>query len=118
MKRIQSFSDKVCLVTGASAGIGREIARLLAKEGAHLVLTARRRDRLEGLAEEVRTLGAVAVARSRIETVDEITARIGAALEHIDRNRLVIAPDCGLGLLTPDLAEAKLSAMCQAAARV
>ena len=63
-------------------------------------------------------LGAVAVARSRIETVDEITARIGAALEHIDRNRLVIAPDCGLGLLTPDLAEAKLSAMCQAAARV
>ena len=39
-----------------------------------------------------------------------------AALDHIDRNRLVIAPDCGLGLLTRELAEAKLSAMCRAAA--
>ena len=62
-------------------------------------------------------LGSVAVARSRIETVDEIAARIGEALHHIDRARLVIAPDCGLGLLPPELAEAKLSAMCQAAAR-
>lgn len=61
--------------------------------------------------------GAFAVARSRVETVDEIAGRIGAALEHIDRDRLVIAPDCGLGLLPPDIAEAKLRAMCKAAER-
>lgn len=60
--------------------------------------------------------GAVAVARSRVETVDEIAARIAAALQHIDRERLVIAPDCRLGLLTPELAQAKLRAMCEAAA--
>ncbi|MEM6660720.1 MAG: cobalamin-independent methionine synthase II family protein [Pseudomonadota bacterium] len=63
-------------------------------------------------------LGAVAVARSRIEPVEEIADRISEALEHIDRDRLVIAPDCGLGLLTPDLADAKLRNMCTAATMV
>lgn len=62
--------------------------------------------------------GSVAVARSRVEPVDEIAARLAAALEHIDRERLVVAPDCGLGLLTRELAEAKLANMVQAAARV
>ncbi|MEE9454974.1 MAG: cobalamin-independent methionine synthase II family protein [Paracoccaceae bacterium] len=62
--------------------------------------------------------GAVAIASSRVETADEIEARLRDALNHIDRERLVVAPDCGLGLLTPELAAAKLKAMCQAAARI
>jgi len=60
-------------------------------------------------------LGTVAVARSRVETYEEIRDRLLEALEHIDRERLIVAPDCGLGLLTPELAEAKLTAMCKAA---
>jgi 5-methyltetrahydropteroyltriglutamate--homocysteine methyltransferase len=63
-------------------------------------------------------LGAIAIASSRVETEDQIIDRIKSALNHIDRNRLVIAPDCGLGLLTPALAEKKLGVMCSAAKKV
>ena len=59
--------------------------------------------------------GAVAVARSRVESVDEIRDRLRAALDHIDADRLIAAPDCGLGLLGRDMAVAKLKNLCTAA---
>ena len=62
-------------------------------------------------------LGSIAIAKSQIEKIDDIENRIRQALEHIDKNRLVIAPDCGLGLLNSNLAVAKLKVMCEAASR-
>ncbi|MDJ0776567.1 MAG: cobalamin-independent methionine synthase II family protein [Gammaproteobacteria bacterium] len=59
--------------------------------------------------------GVVAIARSEVESVEQIRARLEQALQHIDAERLVAAPDCGLGLLGRDLAMAKLRNMCQAA---
>jgi 5-methyltetrahydropteroyltriglutamate--homocysteine methyltransferase len=62
--------------------------------------------------------GAIAVARSKIENVDSVAHRIEEALKHIDRDRLIIAPDCGLGLLSPEQAEAKLKIMVEATSKV
>lgn len=53
----QKLHDKVALITGASAGIGRAAARALASEGASLVLTARRHERLDALKKEIEKLG-------------------------------------------------------------
>ena len=49
------------LVTGASSGIGREIARVLAAKGVHLVISARRVARMEELAESLRIAHGVEV---------------------------------------------------------
>jgi NADP-dependent 3-hydroxy acid dehydrogenase YdfG len=56
------ISCKVVAITGASSGIGEATARLLAERGAAVVLGARRADRLDKLAEEIRESGGRAVA--------------------------------------------------------
>ena len=53
-------------------------------------------------------LGVVSVACSTIESVASIEARIKLALNHIEARRLLVAPDCGLGLLSRKLALKKL----------
>ena len=60
-------------------------------------------------------LGVVAIAKSRVETVDEVRDRLVSALDHIDSDRLIAAPDCGLGLLGRDLALSKLRNLSEAA---
>ena len=51
------FNDNVVIITGASSGIGREVARQLAEQGAWLALGARDADRLEANAIECRQRG-------------------------------------------------------------
>jgi short-subunit dehydrogenase len=60
--RSNPFQGKAIIVTGASAGIGRAMARQLASQGARLAIAARRAERLEEVAEECRRMGGEAIA--------------------------------------------------------
>ena len=56
-------------------------------------------------------VGSVAIAKSRVEHVQEIRVRLEEVLEHIDPHRLIVGPDCGLGMLDEQTAYAKLKNM-------
>lgn len=76
MPSVRDFQGKWALVTGASSGIGAALARELAGHGAKLILTARRHDRLETLAEELSAKG----IETRLVIAD---LNDPAALQHI-----------------------------------
>jgi short-subunit dehydrogenase len=80
MARRETFEDRRVLLTGASSGIGRELARELAARGAVLALASRREERLAELATEIESRGAV---RPAVLPTD--LARRGAAAELAER---------------------------------
>ena len=60
-------------------------------------------------------LGSVKIASSRVESVEEIRQRLQEVLTALPPERLVVAPDCGLGFLPTEIARKKLCNMVQAA---
>ena len=57
---------------------------------------------LERFASTTVILGVIAIAKSRVESIDEVRTHLAEALEHIDAKRLIAAPDCGLGARAPE----------------
>ncbi len=93
----ERLRNKVALITGASAGIGQACARALAREGARIVLTARRHERLEALVSEAKQLGSEGVfvtgdAREE-ETARKSVERATSAFGRID----ILINNAGMG---------------------
>lgn len=74
-----NVNGKVIIITGASSGIGEATAKLLAKNGAKVVLGARRADRLETIVKDINTEGGIAeyqaldvTQRSQLEAIVQL----------------------------------------------
>ena len=94
-----SLTGKVVLVTGASSGFGAAAARLFARNGCRLVLAARRLDRLQGLANEIREEGGQALPVSMdVSRPEQIGGMVSSAMDafgHID----ILFNNAGFGRL-------------------
>jgi len=77
----QSMQDQIVLITGASSGIGKACAEVFAEAGARLILAARRRDRLETLAADLKTKHQTAVLCLEMDVRDRPT--VEAALGNL-----------------------------------
>jgi NAD(P)-dependent dehydrogenase (short-subunit alcohol dehydrogenase family) len=83
MSDIFSLKDRTALVTGASSGLGVQIAEVLARAGAAVALAARRTDRIANEAERLRSTG----ARTAAVTLDvRDTDAIDLALDAVERD--------------------------------
>ena len=92
------LEGKVAFITGASSGIGAAMAREFARRGADVVLLARRWERLEALALEIRARGRRAVTvRCDVAVDGELEAAVSQALGELGRIDWVIA-NAGFGV--------------------
>ena len=74
------LEGRTAIVTGSSSGMGEQIARALATEGMRVMLSARRGDRLETIAAEIRAAGGAALVQAADCTrEDEVAALFRAA---------------------------------------
>ncbi len=116
---------QVALITGASAGLGVEFARQLSKRGHALVLAARRKERIEALAEELGNARAIAIDLSEAGSAAKLIADLDSAQERVE----ILVNNAGFGLIGPfaqldpgrllqmiDLNVATLTDLCRAVA--
>ena len=85
-EKFACLKNKVVLITGASSGFGEDAARLFARQGCRVVLAARRMERLESLAREIRAEGGIAMpVRLDVTQQIQIDEMVAAVLKEYGR---------------------------------
>jgi NADP-dependent 3-hydroxy acid dehydrogenase YdfG len=102
---MSTLRGRWALVTGATSGFGEAIARALAREGASVVITGRRADRLAGVADEIRTRDKVEVVPLEFDVRerDSVDRALGAADDLLRKLDLVVN-NAGLALALESVA--------------
>jgi NADP-dependent 3-hydroxy acid dehydrogenase YdfG len=95
------IKNKVVLITGGSTGIGAEVARLLASQGAHVAIAARRKDKLDEVVATIEAAGGTAKAYS-LDVTDKTQVEAVVAATVADFGKLdVLINNAGLMPIRP-----------------
>lgn len=97
------LKDRIALITGASRGIGAAVAKVFAREGAHLILTARTRGALEEVDDAIRAEGHEPATLVPLDITDFTAVdQLGAAIYNRFKRLDILVANAGiLGPLTP-----------------
>jgi len=86
-----NITDKVVVITGASSGIGESTAKLLAEQGAKVVLGARRLDRIDAVVKEISAAGGKAIGfATDVTKRAEVEALIQRAVDNFGRVDVIV----------------------------
>src|SRR5215469_6004096 len=90
-KRLFDLSGRVAIVTGGSIGLGRQMAEGLAEMGANLVLCARKKERCEQAAEELKQLGVKTLALAcDVKNSENVRSVVQETVSHFGRIDILI----------------------------
>lgn len=104
-----SLKNKIAFITGCSSGIGQACAEQLAAQGVRLIISARRLDRLEKLALEIRQKFSVDVLPIQLDVRDR--EQVAAAIEQLPKNWQnidILINNAGLALSTDKMQDANI----------
>lgn len=107
-----SIQGKTVFITGASSGIGLATAWRLAEEGAHLIITARRKERLDKLASEIKEKCGVKCLSIALDVRDK--EQVDAAVQILENKQIeidILINNAGLALTTDKLYETHIESV-------
>jgi gluconate 5-dehydrogenase len=102
MKNYFDLSGQVALVTGCSTGLGVQMAKALANQGASIVALARRKEKIEAVADEIaKEFGVETLAvQCDITSTEQVEAAVKTVLDHFGRIDILIN-NAGTGAVAP-----------------
>ncbi|KTD25116.1 MULTISPECIES: SDR family oxidoreductase [Legionella] len=105
-----NLQNKIVLITGASSGIGQACARLFAKSGAHLILCARRQERIEHLTNDLQAMHGIRCIPIVLDVRDK--TKVESALNSLPpewQKISVLINNAGLALSTDPIQQGSIS---------